>query len=471
MRRLHTGFFIAALIAACTKSESSHPNDPKQVAANDLAKESATPSQPIAKSDVSENPNATVWGILDEGHRPSGGVNDVHVIRRVEQMPANSSLVSRARRRGLSIVNVAWEDTGRHVGSSVGPNISDLTLQVRYRDERGEDRAALMPVFRLPNFHDRTADIRADKFFVRTGNERSGTLTSVPLKSVLGDIRRFSAKPANIRGSGRLSASRDSHYLVSAQAVFLPIGARGKAEFNPVLFNYQSTPSSPAVLSMVVTREGTSMAVIENRPGEMSAAAGRGQELYFNSKGMRAAFTAERRSDVEARIERKGGAKTAEDRAQLARGADVIFLVQVPLKHRQTWRGGFGGGPPPAEGAPGAGSAPAAKPKSAPAPDFMDEEQSDVERAVLGHGPLLGPFDEGRGHLLERDPRFPVRITVQFYKATSNGVASDKDLDAIAKTIGDVYEHADFVGSLVMPDGDPNRPTAWTRVPSHWFSW
>ena len=58
-----------------------------------------------------------------------------------------------------------------------------------------------------------------------------------------------------------------------------------------------------------------------------------------------------------------------------------------------------------------------------------------------------------------------MRITVQFYKATSNGVVSDIDLDGISRSIGSVYEHADFVGSLVMPDGDPRRPTAWQKMP------
>ena len=72
---------------------------------------------------------------------------------------------------------------------------------------------------------------------------------------------------------------------------------------------------------------------------------------------------------------------------------------------------------------------------------------------------------------LERDARFPIRITVQFYKATSNGVVSDADLDAIAKNIGSVYEHADFVGSLVIPSDDRRRPTAWQTVPGEWFPW
>ena len=101
----------------------------------------------------------------------------------------------------------------------------------------------------------------------------------------------------------------------------------------------------------------------------------------------------------------------------------------------------------------------------------MKMEKSDVEQAVLGHGKNRGPFEEGGGLRLERDDRFPIRITVQFYKATSNGVVDEKDLDGIAKSIGGVYEHADFVGSLVLPEGDPRRPTEWQRMPREWFPW
>jgi hypothetical protein len=118
--------------------------------------------------------------------------------------------------------------------------------------------------------------------------------------------------------------------------------------------------------------------------------------------------------------------------------------------------------------------APAAAKAAAPAP--MAEasgaaERSDVEQAVIGHGERRGPFTEGNGLVLERDPQFPIRITMQFYKATSNGVADQRDLDAIASTIGSVYEHADYVGSLVVPEGDPIRPTEWQRIPHDWFRW
>ena len=118
-----------------------------------------------------------------------------------------------------------------------------------------------------------------------------------------------------------------------------------------------------------------------------------------------------------------------------------------------------------------AAAAPRSRAEAATLGGAMADEKSDVEQAVLGHGPNLGPFNEGHGLRLVRDPKFPVRITVQFYKATSNGVVSEIDLDSIARSIGSVYEHADFVGSLVMPEGDPRRPTAWQKVPREWFPW
>lgn len=393
------------------------------------------------------------------------------VVEKVGAMVSDRTVTMGASRRGLDVMNVTWEDTGRAQGSSLGPNISDLTLQVRYRDTGGHVQSALMPVIRFPNFSDRTGDVPADRFFVRVNNERSAKspLRTVALSEVLKDVKSFASMPDSILGSGDLSAPRDSHYLVSAQAVFLPIPKEGKAEFNPVLFNYQSAPRSPAVLSILITREGTSISVIENSPEDASASVGAGQEIYFNNHGQRTAFTAERKSDVEARIAAQGGPKTEDDKSALAKGADVLFLVQVPLMHRD--RGVLGGVLPNAAPAPMKSSASAGAPMAKKAEPSMESERSDVEQAVLGHGPNLGPFNEGHNLRLVRDPKFPIRVTVQFYKATSNGVVSDSDLDGIAKSIGSVYEHADFVGSLVLPEDDARRPTAWQKMPREWFPW
>lgn len=140
----------------------------------------------------------------------------------------------------------------------------------------------------------------------------------------------------------------------------------------------------------------------------------------------------------------------------------MLFLVQVPLKHQN--RGLLGG---PME----AMAAPPCEMEMADDSDQAAGEESDVEQAVLGHGPDLGPYVEGYGTTLVRDPRFPVRITVQFYKATSNGIVEEADLDGIASNIGNVYEHADYVGSLVVPEDDRLRPTAWQSRPNQWFAW
>jgi hypothetical protein len=408
------------------------------------------------------------------------------VIDRVTGMVSDDSLIERASGRGLDVLDLTWEDTGREMGSALGPNISDLTLQVRRKSPwvAGAYVTSLMPVLRFPNFSDKTGDVPADKFFVRVGNEKDGgDLTTIPLTDLLKNITEHASAPKSIKGSGNLLAPRDTHFLVSAQAVFLPIPRYGEAEFNPVLFNYQSAPGSPADLAILVTRQGTSIQVIENKPEDRTAT-GWGQELYFDNRGQRANFTAERRTEVIARIEAQGGPQSDDDRTAMSKAADVIFLIQVPLKHKNDGYlpglSGGGSGYGYGLGLSGAGfgagglGAPAPTmtiPSAAPGRAGGELAQSDVDRAVVGHGPNLGPFSEGHDLELVRDPAFPIRITVQFYKATSNGVVSNADLDAIKKSVADVYSHADFVGSLVVPEGDSARPTAWEKTQGEWFPW
>lgn len=403
------------------------------------------------------------WGIVEAEEK----VTYAEVVRRVTGMVGEQETQQQVQGRGLHLINLTWEDTGRYQASSVGPNISDLTLQVRYT-EQSEKKAALLPVIRFPNFSDRTGDVRSDKFFLRVGNQANGRqLETVALRDVLKNVRAYLSDPKSVLGSGDLSAARDSHYLVSAQAVFLPIPSEGRAEFTPVLFNYQSYPESPAVLTLLASRQGTSITVIENRPNETSPVSSWGQELYFNQAGQRAPFSAERKTDVKARIEAQGGPKSDDDVSALGQGADALFIIQVPLKQKARRQLpmslGAGAGAAVMESS---SAAPAAAPMS-PAPSRA--RSSDVEQAVLGHGRAEGPFEEGRALRLERDARFPVRVTVQFYKATSNGVVSPADLDAIATSIGNVYEHADYVGSLVIPEGDRQRPTDWQGAAGRFF--
>lgn len=386
-------------------------------------------------------------------------------VRQVTRMTRDRGLVRAARAHRMRIQNLSWEDTGRWMGSAVGPNISDLTLEVVERTTtasgRPRTRSSLLPVLRYPNFTDRTADIPADAFWVRVGNQREGArpdqLEAVPLTEVLSHLRSYLSVPESLRGDeDDFTAPRDTHYLVSAQHVFVPLPEGARVEWAPVLFNYESEPGAPAVLCLVVTREGTSTTIIENRP-DPSAPGSWGQRLYFNHGGQRTLFTAERRSDVRRRIE--AGQASADDASALEEGADMVMIVQVPLRVATRPRAsaspsvmGYSGAAFGA-GVGGGGLAPTASSRG----------RSHVERAVIGHGISEGPFRELGGRRLRRDRRFPIRVTIQFYRATSNGVVSGDDLEDAVRTIERVYADGDFVGSLVV--GSQDRPTAWTRTP------
>jgi hypothetical protein len=361
-------------------------------------------------------------------------------IAQVEGMVWDSNVQALAARQGLDVVNVTWEDTGRSKGSSVGPNISDMTIGVR--DAQGLLHP--MPVLRFDNFTDTTADIRSDNFWLRVGNERGGPLRTVSLANVLQDTRSFLSDPWSWSGRTRsLWNSRDETVLVSAQACFLPIPRDGEATFTPVLYNYKSYPENPAVLTMVATREGTSIQVVENEGGYLS------ETLSFNENGERAPFTATRLSDFR---ERGGDGTWGSVGAGSEDGLNMVLLVQVPLKQKPR--------PVPSYGYGGIGDMEMAAPMAAS--KAASRDGSDVEAAVIGHGETEGPYKEIDGLAIERDTRFPVRVTVQFYKATSNGVVSEADIREVRRQIDRVYSDADYVGSLVT-EGYTGRQTEWVQ--------
>jgi hypothetical protein len=282
---------------------------------------------------------------------------------------------------------------------------------------------------------------------VLVGNEQGQPLRRVSLADVLGDLRTYLHDGDSWGGSRTsLLAPRDSHALVSAQAAFLPVPRGGVAEFNPVLFNYQSVPGDPAVLTLLATREGTSVTVIDNVRDGFQAGQTWGQRLFFNQDGERASLTGTRLSDSGPTVQRaaqldgqdgQGGAEAVDE----AGGLNMVLLVQVPLKQKYQ--------PEPQEEFDG--ELMMAAGEASPSP-------SDVEAAVIGHGKVEGPFTELDGLDIERDERYPIRVTVQFYKATETGEASAADLADVRGQIDRVYDDADYVGSLVLDDPH-GRPT------------
>lgn len=361
-------------------------------------------------------------------------------------MPRDGEAIRLAQKYGLAIQTVSWEDCGRNKNSSWGPCISDMTLQV------GTHR---LPVIRTPNFSDLTWDIPMDKIQLTVGNQNGSELHSVSLKYYLSHINEFLSSSTNSSRVGSLLApSRDSHVIASSQACFLPIPAGSETEFNVAIFNYQSRVGHPAVLSIVATRNGTSAQVIE---------AG-SQKLYFNANGQRASFVGQRlKENRRERGEPEEGAMTQQEKEQ-----NVILILQVPLKHPEPIRRPMLIKTKCAIGAPAPSSC-SSRSSRLSKKNCERDESSNVDEAIIKVSEttsgIFHEFGSSADPLLERDDRFPIRATLQFYKATDNGVLNDADVSHVATQLRDSRRQAEFVGSLVV-DGNTSRPTEMRGVPA-----
>ena len=455
----------------------------------------------------------------------------VTTVRKAAEFASDSATRKLVKEYGLSINNVTWEDTGRYKGSSVGPNISDMTIEVHTRDQHGNVVPVAQPVIRHDNFNDKTADVDPDKFFIRVGNEKGEDLKVVSLREYLSDIRSYLSDKDSWKGEGMsLLSPRDSAVQVSAQSAILPVPEGETVSFNPVLFNYQSSEGNPAVLTILVTPNGTSATIIDNTrdkftppqferfevdakeakkkkqkksmkskksnkskgkkskkknkdknkqvapwmpnpedvipgPVVMSPVYGgnsaRGQRLFHNQNGQKASLTAVGTgNDIKKVSESNPETKSGEAGANGIDGKSMVMLIQIPLKHDSN--GMFGGGIE----------------EMAYALDAMPTAMratTSLKEVEIGYGEVEGPFVEIDGQKIERDHRFPIRVTVQQYVATEGRKIMKGDMEVIQDFINAVYKGADAVGSLVT-EGKTGRVTEHNVQPIYrawpwWGDW
>ena len=77
------------------------------------------------------------------------------VIKKTTGMVGDRAVQRLAKKHGLHVLDITWEDTARFDDSAVGPNISDMTIQVQHQAPGREDyELSCMPVIRYPNFTD-----------------------------------------------------------------------------------------------------------------------------------------------------------------------------------------------------------------------------------------------------------------------------------------------------------------------------
>ncbi|GMH40618.1 hypothetical protein BSKO_08522 [Bryopsis sp. KO-2023] len=427
--------------------------------------------------------------------------------RHVCELQKNLQAKQLASSRNLDIVNISWDDCARHKGSVWGPCISDMTLVVE--DENNQPHR--MPIIRHPNFSDLTWDVPMGKIPLVVGNQKQ-SLFATPLQSVALDTFLENISAYTDLTCPSLKAPRDSHALVSAQACFLPIQEGEKVNFHVELYNYQAKNQDPPVLVMVATSKGTSVQVLDRQNDGGIFNVG-GQKLWFNNAGQKCTFTAMRLKDD--RAER--GAPLTGPMTSSEKQNNVIVVIQVPLQQKQRTGGGilfggdssggpalFGGAPsgspglfgrglsrgrapppfsrgfsrgrgPPlfsrgSSGRSGRGSQSGGRPfvgaafgAAPPAPSFSMppcQQGVDVEPAIVGLGQSQGPFPALKDYEIKRDERFPVRVTIQWYKSTTNGVVDGEVIDSIAMQMEEAKSKADWWGSLVVGDFDNRRTTA-----------
>lgn len=355
---------------------------------------------------------------------------EVSVLEKVERMVNDKLTQALAREHGLSVQTVSWEDTARSKDSCWGPNISDMTLQVK----DGEGEYHRMPVIRQPNYSDKTHDAPIDSFSVLTGNEAGQEiLTRILLKDYLEGFTNYMPGQGTIKGS--LFSSRDTHVIHNVQACFLPAASGEEVNFNVALYNYQSYSQNPAVLAIVISSHGTSAQIIDNGDSW------EGQRLTFNKNTMSCDFVASRLKDVRSNEGRVVEGSLSREEKENRK----LLIIQIPLKVEEKLRfddvvlecmsyspKGF---------------------------DDQGEECASIDDAQISIGKEEGEFGGLKGLAIERDERYPIRITTQLYKITDDGMINREQMEKIVAEIKEEESIGQQGSSLVLEN--TLRPTEW----------
>lgn len=378
----------------------------------------------------------------------------------------SSSLAAKAKKYDLNIKSVTWEDTARFKNSSWGANISDMTLATADGN--------LMPVIRKPNFSDETSDLPIENFSLTVGNETGSNPSRVSLSDYLKNISSYTS--SNVKN---MVVSRDTHILTSAQFCILPLSEEGECEFNVQLYNYQSSSTDPAVLVVVASSQGTSAQVVT----------GNTEKLYINLNGKAANYLAKRLKQ-----DRKEKGKALEGAMDLdEQERNALFIYQIPLKQKPRLTRSYNYQLECCSSNSFQSMAPAGcAPKSmqASCEDDDCEEECDYEmdgclfgtnsvgyeccvkekapsrsakvvgmdNAVLRAGATHSDFKGVGSFSLERDDRYPVRCTVQFYKVTDDSDIPEEAFQEMREKIDSIYSTGKATGSLVV-SGETKRVT------------
>ncbi len=221
------------------------------------------------------------------------------VVQKVAGMPEDGNASNLVNRTGLQLLNVLWEDTGRWEGSSVGPNISDVTIEVQMDGANGETRTALMPVMRYANFTDKTGDVPMNKLMIPVGNQgKDGDLSYVSLRDFLAAPTQFMALPDKGIDQG----------AVAARAARPPRAGQRPGD----------VPADPAAGQGDVLAGDLQLPVVAQEPGGPDAA-GDAARYEHDDRRQRARHAGRRHLGSAAVLQQERTARAADGRAPVRR--------------------------------------------------------------------------------------------------------------------------------------------------------
>ena len=168
-----------------------------------------------------------ISGVRPSTRPPDAARTYSRMVQRVADMVNDDRAYTLTNAFGLELLDVLWEDTGRWEGSSVGPNISDVTIEVEAGGQGKRRRTYLMPVMRYANFTDKTADIKIDKILVPVGNQRDGgELELVSIKQLLENPEQYMSTSDQGRIKGGSLLAEDSFDSLLTGGVAIHVGEK-----------------------------------------------------------------------------------------------------------------------------------------------------------------------------------------------------------------------------------------------------
>lgn len=317
------------------------------------------------------------------------------------EMASDSNVSLFARNEGFVFQTISSKGSESFNASSVGSNISDVTLQVQ-----GVKRNYCnMPVLRHDNFYDYYQEVDLSRISVWTGNKTNAEiLVQKTLRTYLENYKRKS-----IEGPLLIEREKFAHHRV--QACFLPAEEGKFVNFNVALYNNQFSQKLPAVLAIIASSKGTTAHMIKDNNKN-------GNKLLLNLGGKTYDFKAERLKDV--RTRNGGDVESAlSDQEELNR---KLLIIQIPMtnvkiieeNHKRR-----------------------ARTKSSTRLSGLTAASSSVDDAQISVGKNIGTkkVRAVTQKTLKRDASLPIQVMTQLYKIIDVGDISQEQIKAITQEI------------------------------------